>query len=89
MHPINPKELLVFYIFQGLIHIFKDNFTKQFQDKSPFQIPGVFQDQGQIQGLFQACANPVLVQVRLSSAHQQESREKVGVQILNEKVVIK
>ena len=27
----NPKGLVVFYIFQGLIHIFKDNFTK-FQD---------------------------------------------------------
>ena len=57
MHPINPKDL-VFYIFQGLIHIFIDNFTK-FQDKSHFsQISGVFQDQGQIQGLFQVCANP-------------------------------
>ena len=33
-HPINPKGLSVFY-FQGLIHIFKDNFTK-FQDKRHF-----------------------------------------------------
>ena len=56
-HPINLKELVVFYIFQGLIHISKDNFTK-FQDKRHFfPIPGVFQDQGQIQGLFQVCAN--------------------------------
>ena len=48
-HPINPKGLVVFYIFQGLIHIFKDIFTK-FQDKRHFfQIPGIFQ----------VCANPV------------------------------
>ena len=26
--------------------------------KALFQIPGVFQDQGQIQGSFQVCANP-------------------------------
>ena len=26
-----------------------------------FQIPGVFQDQGQIQGLFEVCANPECV----------------------------
>ena len=32
-HPINPKALVVFCIFQGLIHIFKDNFTK-FQGNS-------------------------------------------------------
>ena len=31
----------------------------QFQDKRYFsQIPGVIQDQDQIQGLFQVCANP-------------------------------
>ena len=48
------------YNFQRLIHISKDDFTK-FQDNSRtkgtfFQIPGVFQDQGQF---FQVCANPV------------------------------
>ena len=63
MHPINLKGLVVFYIFQRLIHIFKDDFTK-IQDNSRtkgtfFQIPGVFQDQDQFQGLFQVCANPV------------------------------
>ena len=42
-YPVNPKGL-VFYIFQGLIHIFKDDFTK-FQDKMHFfGIPGVFQE---------------------------------------------
>ena len=70
MHPINPKGLVVFYIFQGLIHIFKDDFTK-FQDKRQFfSIPGVFQDQGQIQGLFQVCANPVTTAL-LESAESQ------------------
>ena len=61
-HHINPKEwkrIGVFYYFQGQFHIFKGNFTI-FQDKwHYFEIPGVFQDQGQIQGLFQVCANPV------------------------------
>ena len=58
-YPINPKGLVVFYIFQGLLNIFKDNFIK-FQDKRHFfQIPGVFKDQGQIQGLFQVCVKPV------------------------------
>ena len=61
-YPINPIGLVVFYIFQELIHIFKDNFTK-FKDNSStkgtfFQIPGVFSDQCQIQGLFQVCTNP-------------------------------
>ena len=57
-HTINPKGLVVFDIFQGLIHIFNNDFTI-FQDKRHFfQFPGVFQDQGQIQGLFQVCANP-------------------------------
>ena len=62
-HPVNSKGIVVFYIFQRLINIFKDDFT-QLQDKSGtkdtfFQIPGVFQDRGQIQGLFQVCVNPV------------------------------
>ena len=52
-HAINPKGLVVFYIFQGQIHIFKEYFTKvqdNSRTKGPFlQIPGVFQDQGQIQ----------------------------------------
>ena len=57
-HPINPKGQVVFYIFQGLTHTFKDDFTK-FQDHSRtkgsfFQIPGVFQDQGQIPGVFRS-----------------------------------
>ena len=52
---MNPKGLVVFYIFQGLIHIFKDDFTK-FQDiRHFFQFPGVFQDVGQIQELFHVC----------------------------------
>ena len=33
MHPINLKGPVVFYIFQRLIHIFKDDFTK-IQDNS-------------------------------------------------------
>ena len=33
VHPINLKGLVVFYIFQRLIYIFKDYFTK-FQDNS-------------------------------------------------------
>ena len=33
IHPINLKALVAFYIFQRLIHIFKDDFTK-FQDNS-------------------------------------------------------
>ena len=37
-HPINLKGQVVFYIFQRLIHIFKDDFTK-FQDKRHF-FPG-------------------------------------------------
>ena len=46
-HPINLKGLVLFYIFQRLIHIFDDDFTK-FQDRRHFfQIPGVFQDHGQ------------------------------------------
>ena len=59
-HPINLKGLVVFYIFQRLIHIFKDEFTK-FQDSSRtkgtfFQIPGDFQDQGQFYpGLCEPC----------------------------------
>ena len=32
-HPINMEGLVVFYIFQRLIHIIKDDFTK-FQDNS-------------------------------------------------------
>ena len=57
-HPINLKGLFVLYIFQRLIHTFKDDLT-EFKDKRHFfQIPEVFQDQGQIQGLFQVCANP-------------------------------
>ena len=50
----------IFYIFQRLIHIFKDDLTK-FQDNfrtkgTFFQIPGVFQDQGQIfPGLCEPC----------------------------------
>ena len=38
-HPINPKGVVVFYIYQGLIHSFKDDFTK-FQDIS--RIKGTF-----------------------------------------------
>ena len=38
-HPINLKGLVVFYIFQRLIHIFKDDFTK-FQDN--FRTKGTF-----------------------------------------------
>ena len=61
MHPIKLKGLVVLYIFQRLIYIFKDDYTK-FQDKRQFfQIPGVFQDQGQIQGLFQVWANPAKI----------------------------
>ena len=60
-HPINQKGLVVFYIFHRLIYIFKDDFTKsQYNSKTKgtfFQNPGVFQDQGQIQGLFQVCVN--------------------------------
>ena len=53
-HPINLKGLVVFYIFQRLIHIFKDDFT-QFQDNS--RTKGTFfQDQGQIfPGLCEPC----------------------------------
>ena len=62
-HRINPiewKRISVFYYFQGQFHIFKGNLTK-FQDKwHYFEIPGVVQDQGQIQGLFQVCANTVM-----------------------------
>ena len=54
VHPINPKGLVVFYIFQGLIHIFKDNFTK-FQDNRHFpQIPGVFQDKVKFKDFFKS-----------------------------------
>ena len=47
---------MYFYIFQRLIHIFKDDFTK-FQDKRHFfQIRGVFQDQGKnFPGLCEFC----------------------------------
>ena len=66
VHRINPKEwkrIGVFYYFQGQFHIFQGNITK-YQDNSRtngtiLKIPGVFQNQGQIQGLFQVCADPV------------------------------
>ena len=49
---------MYFYIFQRLIHIFKDDFTKfQYNSRTKgtfFQIRGVFQDQGKI---FQVCTN--------------------------------
>ena len=35
VHPINLNELVVFYIFQWLTNIFKNDFTK-FQDKKHF-----------------------------------------------------
>ena len=51
---------MYFYIFQILIHIFKDDFTKfQYNSRTKgtyFQIRGVFQDQGKID---QACANSI------------------------------
>ena len=50
-------------LFSRTISHFQGQFYKipgQFHDKwHNFEIPGVFQDQGQIQGLFQVCANPV------------------------------
>ena len=49
-------------LFSRTISHFQGQFYKipgQFKDKwHYFEIPGVFQDQGQIQGLFQVCANP-------------------------------
>ena len=46
------KRIVGFDNFPGANHIFKDICAK-FQDTWPiFQIPGVFQDQHQIQGLF-------------------------------------
>ena len=59
-HPINPKRLVVFYIFQRLIHIFMDDFTK-FQDNS--RTKGAFfkfQEFSRTKvKFFQVCANPV------------------------------
>ena len=53
-HPINLKGIVGFYIFQRLIHIFKDNLTK-FQD-NPRTKGTFFQDQGQIfSGLCEPC----------------------------------
>ena len=61
-HPINLKGLVVFLYFSKTNSCFQGCFYKilgQFQDKRHFfQIPGVFQDQGQIfPGLCKPCKN--------------------------------
>ena len=57
---------MYFYIFQRLIHIFKDDFTKfQYNSRTKgtfFQIRGVFQDQGKIfPGLCELCMSMLIL----------------------------
>ena len=46
---------------------FQGRFYKFQEKRHFFQIPGVFQDQGQIQGLFQVCANPAIAEFNVKS----------------------